>query len=164
MLGPSGYWYLDGMDVWNNFAVAIGEGLAKFIPLTKRKESITNNWPDQNGIDVDVSKHYFSERTVTLTCWLVCTESEFWAKQQAFIQQLSKPGLRRLTVTAHGGRSYYVLFQEVGSYTQVKGHGLRNLPDNVVVHEFSITFLEPQPQVDYGDVFIAADGGEFLIV
>lgn len=165
MLGPSGYWYLDGMDIWNTFAIGIKEGLAGFIPLTKRKESITNNWPDQNGIDVDVSRHFFSERTVTLTCWIFTeSENEFWQKREAFIQQLAKPGLRRLTVTAHQSRSYSVIFQEVGGYSQVKTKTLKNLPDNMIVHEFSITLLEPQPQVDYSDVFIAGDNGEFLIV
>ena len=165
MQGPSGFWFLDGMDIWNNFNIGIQDGLAKFIPLTKRKDSITNNWSDQNGIDVDVSRHFFSERTVSLNCWIFTeSENEFWTKRNAFIQQWAKPGLRRLTVTAHQGRSYFVIFQEVSGYTQVKSHTLKNLPDNMIVHEFTITLLEPQPQADYGDVFIAADNGEFLIV
>lgn len=163
MLGPSGWWYLDGMDIWNTFNIAINEGLANFIPLTRRKESITNNWPDQNGIDVDVSKHFFSERTVTLTCLVLTeTENEFWQKRDAFIQQLAKPGLRRLTVTAHQSRSYFVIFQEVSNYQQVKT--LKNIPDNMIAHTFTITLLEPQPQVDAGDVFLAGDNGEFLII
>jgi hypothetical protein len=163
MNGPKGMWYIDGIDIWLNFAVAISNGLAKFLPLTRRKDSISHDWPAQHGLDVDVSKHFFSERTVTMNCFLITeTESEFWTKRNAFIQQLAKPGFRRLTVTAHGGRSYFVIFQEVSEYVQRKN--LKNIPANKVVHEFSITVMEPSPQLDYTDTFIASDNGEFLIV
>jgi hypothetical protein len=165
MNGPSGYWYLDGMDVWTNFAIGIKEGTAGFLQHPERKESITHNWPDQNGLDIDLSKIFFKERDIILQCWLFTeTETEFWTKRNAFIQQLSKPGLRRFTVTAHGGRSYYVVYKSCSAYRQIPSKTLRNVPDNMIVHEFNITLTEPSPQIDATDIFIAADAGEFLIV
>lgn len=164
MLGPSGLWLLDGIDIWDAFAIGIESGLAQFLPLPERKESITHDWPDQNGLDIDVSKHYYKERTVTLTCWLICEESEFWAKRNAFIAQLSKPGQRRLTVSAHGGRSYFIIYKNTSGYTQVKTHGLKNIPTNMVVHQFSIILIEPMPQLEVADIFIAGDNGDFLVV
>lgn len=165
MNGPSGYWYLDGLDIWNNFAIGIQDGLAQFIPLTERKESITNDWPDQDGLDVDTSSHFFKERLVTLTCWLFAeSETEFWTKRDSFINQLRKPGLRRLTVKAHRGKSYFVIFKSCTNYTQVKGKALTGVPDHYIVHQFTLTLLEPGPQLDATDILIAADEGDFLVV
>jgi hypothetical protein len=164
MTGPTGYWYLDGIDIFSAFAIAIKEGTAGFLQTPERKDSIVHSWSDQNGLDVDTSKIYFKERSITLNCWLFTeTETEFWQKRNAFLSQISKPGLRRLTFTSHQGRSYFVVYQSTSGYRQIPARTLRNIPDNMILHEFSITVLEPSPQIEYGDTFLVADDGAFII-
>jgi hypothetical protein len=162
MQGPSGYWYIDGIDLFTGFAVAIKKGAALFLQMPERKESISHDWPDQHGLDIDTSKPLFKERTVTLECWLYANDkSEFWQKRNAFVAQLMKPGQRRLTIGAQSGRSYFVIYKSMSSYEQFVTFKLQ---DGQLVHQFSLTLLEPNPQVDYDDLFLAADNGEFIIV
>jgi hypothetical protein len=165
MNGPTGYWYLDSMDVWSNFAIGIKDGTAGFLQTPEKKDSITHDWPDQHGIDVDLSKIFFKSRDIVLQCWLITeTETEFWNKRNAFIQQLAKPGVRRFSISAHGGRSYYVFYKSCSAYRQVPSKTLKGIAANMIVHEFAITLTEPSPQLETADTFIASDLGEFIII
>jgi hypothetical protein len=159
---PMNKWYLDGMDFWSIFSIAIVTGTADFLKFAAKKPSLQHDWSDQNGIDIDLSKVFFKERNIALNCVFITeTETDFWNKRNLFIQQLAKPGVRRITVTAHQGRSYFVFYQECSAYTQIKN--LKGIPDNLVAHQFTIMVTEPQPQIEYGDTFIVDDAGAFII-
>lgn len=161
-MGPSGYWFIDGNDLFSTFAIAIRSGAAGFLQMPERKESITHSWPDQHGIDIDTSKPLFKERDISLTCWLFTEDTvEFWKKHNQFVTQMMKPGLRRITIKAFNGKSYFVIYKAMNGYDQVKKLRLDN---GQIVHEFILTLTEPSPQIDYDDTFISADNGEFLIV
>ncbi len=41
---------------------------------------------------------------------------------------------------------------------------LKGIPDNMIVHEFNLNVVEPEPQIEVSDTFIAADAGAFLII
>lgn len=165
MNGPSGYWFIDGMDVWNTFAIAIRKGTSGFLQYSERKDSITHDWPDQNGLDIDTSKVFFKERLITLQCWLMTeTEDDFWVKRKAFSTLIAKPGQRRISIAAHKNRSYMCIYKSCSEYQQVTGKALKGIPANFIVHEFNLTFLEPMPQLETSEIFIAADNGAFLIV
>lgn len=160
----SGYWFLDGADMWINYGLVIRKGTADFLKLAARKQSIEHDWYDQNGVDVDTTKIFLQRKQGTLQC-MICTESEseFFLKYQALKNKLTQSGLRRFTIRAHGNKSYYILYEEMTSYIQIKAlHGINDKP---VVHEFNLTISEPNPdESSIGDAFIAADNGEFLII
>ena len=59
MVDLSGYWFLDGIDVWKNFAIAIEKGTSDTLRYPAFKPPISHDWPDQNGIDVDLTKKFF---------------------------------------------------------------------------------------------------------
>jgi hypothetical protein len=161
MAGPTGFWYLDGMDLFSTFAIAIRKGTAGFFQLPERKETITHTWPDQHGDDVDTSKHFFKSRDISLQLWVYAdSKAEFFQKRNAFISQLIKPGLRRLQINAFESRSFYVIYKSCSAYEQAKS--LR-LEDGTIVHEFTLTVNEPQPQVETSDTFIVDDAGAFII-
>ncbi len=85
MINLSGYYFIDGVDVWANYALVIQKGSADFLRYPAKKESITHDWPDRNGLDVDLSKIYFKEKTGTLECMIITyTEAEFWLKHNLF--------------------------------------------------------------------------------
>ena len=164
-MGPIGWWYVNGHDLFLNYSLAIREGTAGFLQYPAKKESIINDWWDATGIDIDLTKKFFKERAITLRMWGITeTENDFWMKHNAFIAELAKPGSTRITITAFQSRSYFVYFSECSGYTQIKGSTLRNIPEHMIVHEFNLTVIEPQPQIGNSDTFIAADNGEFLIV
>jgi len=149
------------------YNLAIQKGTADFLQYAPSKEAITNDWPDQHGVDIDTTKKFFKERTITLRIWGITeTEDEFWLKHNAFIVELMKPGTSRVTITGHQSRSYFCLFKSCSSYEQIATKTLRNIPEHLIIHQFTLVLLEPQPQLGDGanlDTFIAGDNGDFLI-
>jgi hypothetical protein len=160
---PSGLYYMDGVDLGTNFSMIIEDGSADFLRFAPKKESITHDWGDANGIDVDLSRVFFKERSGTLNCAIITTsEVDFWPKYRAFISLLTQPGLRRLQLTAHGQQSYYIYYQECTSYKQVKS--LKGDSANpLIAHKFSILVVEPNPKIDASNKFIVTANGKFLI-
>jgi len=141
----NGLWFLDGIDLWAAFNIAIEKGSADTLRMPPRKEGIVHDWPDAHGKDYDVSTFFFDEREITLNLFVIHQdEADFWKKHDAFIAQISKPGmLHRLNFKAHGNRNYYVLYKSAGPRIQVKS--LKGIPANQVIHKFSINLVEPEP-------------------
>lgn len=163
-LDLSGLYYLDGIDMWKAWNLIIQIGSADFLKYPAKKPSITHDWPDQHGLDVDLSKVYLQARSGTLQCVIATdTEGEFFRKHDDFLARLIQPGTRRLTIAAHGGRSYKVYYKECSAYRQLPSGKLTGLGNNQVLHEFGITLEEPTPEVFAFDQHIIADDGAFII-
>lgn len=164
MVDLSGFYYIDGIDLWQAYGLIIQLGSADFLRFPAAKAAISHDWPDQNGIDVDLSKVYLQARTGTLQCVMVAdSEAQFFQKHQALLARLVQPGLRRLSITAHGGRSYYVYYKECTTYQQLPGGKLNGLGASGVLHSFGLTFTETNPTIDGKDTHIIADDGAFII-
>jgi hypothetical protein len=163
MLNPSGLSFIDGADLWTVYGMFIEKGTADFLRYAPKKDSITHDWMDANGIDVDLSRIFFSQREVNLSCAIITSdEDEFWAKHKAFVALMTQPGLRRLEITSHGQRSYFVYYKECNNYSQAIP--LRGSTDpGMIAHKFNIVIVEPSPSTDNGDVFIVDEDGRFLI-
>lgn len=159
----SGKWYLDGIDLWLNFGLIIEKGSADLLALPPKKESITHDWKDANGIDVDLTNFFFAEREIPLQCGiLAASEEQYWQKKEAFFSQITQPGLHRLEIKAHGERSYYIFYKETNNYSQVTT--LRNLPDDrKIAHKFTVVVVEPEPQLFNDSVFIIDEDGRYLV-
>lgn len=160
---PSGLYFIDGADLALTYNIFVEDGSADFLKYPARKQTIEHDWKDSNGIDVDLSRIFLKERTGTLNVVIVTeTEADYFTKHTAFITQLAQPGLRRLQVTAHGQRSYYLCYQDCTAYKQIiplKGSDM----EGMIVHRFSIQLMEPEPKLDASDVFIVDENGRFLI-
>lgn len=160
-MSAQGLYFLDGFDLWTTFGIAVQKGSADFLKMPPKKQSTEHDWPDANGIDVDLSAMYFSQREGTLTLLMVAeSEQEWWDRYELFKSLLSQPGLRRLSITAHGQRSYYVFYKETSSWSQVKP--LQN-SSGKVMQQFSITIVEPEPQPSNLNLFLTTEDGKLLI-
>jgi hypothetical protein len=161
----SGRWFLDGVDLWIAYSIIIEQGSADFLKYPPKKTSVEHDWQDANGVDVDLSRVFFSKREGVLKVAIMCVnEDDFWLKHQNFLAHLAQPGLRRLELSSHGNRSYYVYYQETSSYDQVRaliGDPLSQYP---IRHRYSMVFVEPEPKIDASNIFLAADDGALLIV
>jgi hypothetical protein len=159
---PNGKYFLDGIDL-ATFAMIVEDGSADFLRFAPRKQSIQHDWGDANGIDVDLSRVFFKERTGTLNCAIITdTEEDFWNKHDAFITQFTQPGLHRLQITSHGQRSYFVCYQDCTTYKQVEPL-TGSVLDGLIAHRFSIQIMEPQPQINNKNIFLVDHNGKFII-
>lgn len=159
-MGPYNRYFIDGIDFWGNFHVVVEKGSDGFLRYPPKKDSITRDWSDSNGLEVDVSRIFTGPRDVTLECGIIADdEADFWEKYNAFIAQWVLPGLHRIEVAEFGGRSFYCFYKECNSFsrvTPIKGTGK-------VGCKFSITMTEPNPSLDASNVHIVDEDGRFLI-
>lgn len=159
----SGLWFIDGIDTWLNFGLLIKKGSADFLKIPDWKPSIEHDWQDVDGVSVDLSRIFFQPNIGTLECCMIAeTEADYLRKHDAFIAVLKQPELRRLTITAFGNRSYYVHYMR--STPPVQLASMKGVPNNRVIHSFSLTLREPMPQAGTVDTYLSADNGAFLII
>jgi hypothetical protein len=163
MTDVSGFYFIDGIDLWTAFGLMIEEGSADFLRYPPKKVSIEHDWMDSNGIDVDLSRVFFGPREGVLNCAIFAeSEDDFWTKHNQFIATMTQPNLRRLSIKAHGERSYNVYYKECNNYKQIKA--LKGLDTAYkIVGRFSLVIVEPEPTIDASNVFIVDEDGRFLI-
>lgn len=158
----SGRWYIDGVDLYTTFGMFIEEGSAVFLRYPPKKTSIEHDWQDSNGREVDLSQVFFDQREGTIQVGILGTNrDDYFNKHDQFISHLTQPGLRRLTLSSHGERSYFVYYKECNNYTQVKA--LTGALEGKYAMRFSIVLVEPEPVVDSSHVFLVDEDGRFLI-
>jgi len=147
------------MDLWTSFGMFIESGSDDFLKFPDRKDSITHDWMDANGQDVDLTRVFLKDRNITLKMAIVAIdEVDFWQKRNAFLAQWSQPGTHRLTVTELG-QSFYVFYKSCSSFSRFT----RLLNANKIACKFTIIVNEPAPTFDNNDVFIVDEDGRFLV-
>lgn len=167
MVDVTGLSWIDGIDLWTAFSMFFEKASTDLLKYAPKKDSITHDWMDSNGIDVDLSRYFFKERTITINCAIIAdNEADFWNKHDSFIATLTQPGTRRLELKSHNNRSYFIFYKECNNYTQVlsvKGNDETLFGPNKVAAKFSIVVIEPNPQIDSNNVYIITEDGHFLI-
>jgi len=156
-------YFLDGYDMWLAFGVFVSKGSGDLLKYPPKKESITHDWQDSNGVDVDLSRVFFDMRKVAISfCIIADSEADFWAKHNNFIGQWIKPGLRRLTLASHPSKSYFVYYEECNSYEDVtKLLGLA--ATRTIAMRFNMVIVEPQPDNTYKNTYIVDEQNKFII-
>ena len=162
-MSPQGKYFIDGMDFWTIFNVFVESGSDDLLKYASRKVSITRDWADANGLDVDTSQVFFNAREISLKCSIVTdTPEDFWIMHKAFIAQWTLPGLHRLQVGEFGMRSYYCIYNDCSvfqSFTSKReGTGFK------VACKFTLNITELEPSLSARDVFIVDHDGKFLIM
>lgn len=162
-LSFSDLWWIDGLDLWKGFNLVIHKGATQFLELPPRKESITLDYRDSDGIIIDTDRIFYASRDITLECSIITTtEADFVAKRDLLMNQFKKPGLRRLQFKSTGQRSFYVVYKDSSGWAMrdaLKGSQL----EGQVMYSFNLTFTEPDPVTGGSyDVFIVDQDGRFL--
>lgn len=160
----SGYWLLDSIDLWDGFKTGILKGgSTDLLQYAPKKDSIEHDWLDEHGIEVDLSAPKFDPRTLNITCIIITnTKNEFFDNYNALINQLMLPGLHALQIVAHGtDKNYYVYYKSCSAWSQVKSIKLDN--NIMIVHQFTLTLSEPQPEVGASTSRIIDEDGRYLV-
>lgn len=157
----SGYWFLDSLDLWDNFKTGIQKSSTDALKFPPKKESLEYNWMDQHGIDVDHSAPKFSARDITLNCFIDCDSTEeFNEMRDALIAQLMQPGLRTLKVAAHGvDKIYYLEYKSCSGFEAVKSLKTESVKN---VHKFSLNMREPDPS-NSASARMVDESGRYII-
>lgn len=163
---PAGQYFIDGMDFWTIFSILVESGSDDFLKYPSKKDSITRNWSDADGIDIDLSAIFFNPRNIALRCAILADdEADFWTKYEAFIVQWKKPGIHRIEVAEFGLRSFYCYYDETSQFTRftrVKDPVITN--DHIkVAMKFTLNIVEAEPRLNSSNQFIITQDGRFLI-
>lgn len=151
-------YYIDGADLWLYYKVGVESGSDDFLKMPKRKESITHNWQDENGLDVDLSRVFLEAKEIELKCHIIAdSEADFWENYNRLLTTLTKPGVRRLSVTELG-RDFFVYYKECNIYTRFT----RLLQSNKVACKFSLKLIEKLPSLTQ-QTFIVDEANRFII-
>ncbi len=154
-------YFIDGIDIQTVFGIRVESGSDDLLKYPAKKDSITHDWQDANGVDVDLTKLFFKERTISLRCnILVEAEEEFWNKYQSFLAQMAKPGYRRLQLSEFGEKSFYVYYKECTSFERKTN--IKNNPGKIAC-KFTLNMVEGEPNIDNNNVFIVDEQGRFIV-
>ena len=156
----TGQHYIDGKDMYSTFGVVVLSGSDDFLKFPARKASISHDWGDKNGIDVDLSKPFVEAKNVTLQCAMIAADkATFWVNHAAFFAELMKPGTRRLEVAAFE-KSFYVYYRDCSSFDRFS-----KMNNGKIVCRFTLSVTEQEPDFSGGDgVYWVDDEGQFVIL
>lgn len=112
--------------------------------LPKTKEPLIANWPDQHGIDVDLSNRAYEPRMIKLNCFMKCENEEDFITKSLKLNQLltnnNSSGLLSLVVGFPFTKPlvYAVYLSGEISHTKKWRNG-------VFFSTFTLEFIEPDP-------------------
>jgi hypothetical protein len=152
-------YFLDGFSLYTYFGVGVQDGSSDLLKFPDRKDSTTHDWQDENGIDIDLSRVFLASREATFNMWLLADdENDFWTKYNLFLSYLTKPGLRRLTISEFN-RDYYVFYKKMVTLSR-----LTRVKDvNKVALKFSVTFIEQDPTTNAQPIYLTDEFSRFII-
>lgn len=162
MAYPAGQYFIDGKDLFLVFGIVIEKGIDDLLKMPTRKDSISHDWLDENGVDVDLSRVYFEPRDISLQCHIIAENAaDFKTKYQSFQATLAQPELRRLEVSSLGS-SYYLYYKECPSFVRVS-----KIADSIrsgkVACSLTITFVEKEPVIDSSNIYMVTEDNKFMI-
>lgn len=164
---PTGRYFINAKDFWTIFSVLVESGSDDFLKLPPAKDRIARDWSDANGLDVDVSKNAFvNAREITLNCAIILdSEADFWERYQKFLAEWRTPGFKRIQVTELGLRSFYCIYKASETFRRFTRVRLDDIGVNEtkIACKFSLTMVEPDPNLGTTDTFIVNESGKFLI-
>jgi len=138
-------------------------GTDAFIQFPDKKDSLSHNFPERNGIDKDLTNPKFNARKFKLMCVLTAkgadeaaTKAEFWRLWDGMFTELSGSGVHELFLDAWL-RSFQV---EYLSQANVKRETLE--PTQIVV-SFELNFGELDPFSNIQKVYLVDHNDRYLI-
>lgn len=160
-MGPAGVFYIDGMDLWTVFGMVVEDGTDDFLKYAAKKESITHDWSDSHGIDVDLTQVFLKEREISLRiCFIAENEVDFGIKYNAFIAQMILAGPRRLEPKGIGDKQFFCYYKECTNFTRYT----KPIPGSSFVGvKFTVTFVDVNETFDPTVVFIVDEDGRYLV-
>ena len=128
-----GLWYIDGIDIFTKYNIGIvRDGFNDLFVFPAFKDLYYNDWPENDGIDIDLSDPKLNNKTVDIKFASVTLDNEMI---DSFIVFLTQPGYRTLTM-ATLGRSWQL---------RLNKESARNVERNT--QEFTLQFYDDFPLI-----------------
>lgn len=109
---------INGKNLQSVFRLIIQTGTEELLEYPERKESLTNDWADENSKEYDLETPKFYDKEVTLNCcFFVDNDTQFWNVYNAFFAELKKKGYQQLFVYDHS-RTYEVFYKKTGNFNK----------------------------------------------
>ena len=111
---------IDTIDIWTTFGAFLLTGSYDgLMRPSKRKASLSNNWPEQNGLEIDLTTPSFESKEADLIFILsASSEAQWWTRYNAFFTLLKLAGERSLYVKELD-KTFLVYYIETPSYEQL---------------------------------------------
>lgn len=150
---------LNGHDLKGLYGLVISNGTVQFLQYPARKTSVSHDWPEETGIDIDLDNPQFSAREFTLTCALIADNPvDFMNQYNGLFTELS--GLDTHAIYLEEiGQTYYVYYKSQANLTK-----LTKINNTTKVGvKFDLIFGETDPANNMVAVFLVDDNANFII-
>lgn len=149
---------IDDLNLYGVYGVIIEAGLKTLLQDPDLKDPETQEWPEQNGIEVDLTERYYKARTVSLDVALIAdTQDEYFSKYTALMAVLRSPGLRQLYLKRID-RSFFIYFVKSSNMTLIT-----KFKGGKIGTKFTLEFVEPNPSLLQKYSYLIDDDSNFLV-
>lgn len=110
---------LNSKNLQNEYKLVIQTGTVEFLTFPERKDSLTNEWREENGTETDLELVRFKDKEINLTCiFITQNDEEFWTCYDSFFAEITKPGYQNLFIYDHS-KTYQVFYKKTNSFKKV---------------------------------------------
>lgn len=112
----TGFYKLNGSDIYTSFGMIISEGSNPILQQRKVKDRFTNDWPEENGLEYDLTAApKFHDRVFRIQAAIVASsESDFNTKYNALFTALNVAGTVSLE-SLELSRTVHVMYSDMPS-------------------------------------------------
>lgn len=155
----TGRYTLNTADLYDIFGVVVESGSNTFLSFPGRKDSLTHDFTDRDGMDIDLQDPRFKAREFAISCALHATSNEdFWNKYNGLFTELAGSGTHVLYI-ADLDREFKLFYKEqrnIKKLTPISGRS------NVWI-KFDLVFGEANWTENLDQVYLVDHEGRYLI-
>jgi hypothetical protein len=152
---------LNGKDLALIFGTHIQRnGSDPFLAFPKRKESLSHNYPEETGIDIDLGAPQFEAREFSLKCALIAdNRTDYWIKYSGLFTELSQAGTHTLYL-ADLDKAFLLYYKAQQGVSKLVRFGSSGKVGVI----FELVFGEADPRSNIDIIYLGEDPDTFLIV
>ncbi|MGZ3753577.1 MAG: hypothetical protein ACXVAY_01380 [Mucilaginibacter sp.] len=150
---------INGTDLKATFGWVLTKAPVDLLKFPDRKDSVKNDWMEENGVQIDLALPRFKARQFTLNCAIIANDrADFKSKYNGLFTLLSEMDtfalyLDTLDETFH---VYYVSQSNLAIPSKIK--------NGEVVATFDLVFGETDPGDNFEPIYLIDDDGDFIII
>lgn len=149
---------LGGSDIKELYGLLISGGIPSLLALPERKDSLNHDWPEEPGLDIDLSNPQFKARQFTFNCAIIADDrDDFFSKYNGLFTALSVEGVIPLYINDHD-RTYNVYYISQQNCTKLS----KIINTTKVGIKFDLVFGETNPADNIPAVYLVDDQDRFL--
>lgn len=148
---------LNGNDLYSTYGLTITNVVPALLALPDRKASVSHDFPEENGISIDLTNPAFSARTFTFNCILQAdTVGDLKNRYQGLFTLLKIAGTYQF-YNSFLDMTVYLFYQKQSNLTSV------NRTASGFAIKFDLQFGETDPDANLPDVYLVDDQNRFIV-